>query len=417
MKLTSSALDPALPHAAEGTTRTAVSSKDQWNGNRGVVEPQRIQIGFAFITCGSETKHGSAPNHTTGHRKRKTKRANGTEIKTYGLKTLVVDLGLRRSFRWTFVIADVKQHILGADFLSHFKLLVDLSNRWIVDQVTKLKTIAGIDKTAQLSASTLDKNIPYLDLLSEFPNITKPISFKETPSHSVVHYIETTGLPVFVKARPLQLDCYRRVKEEFQTMMNMEICGPSKSPWASLLHVVPKKDGQSRSCTDYRCLNAVTKPDSRLDTYGITINLSKCAFEKDEIDFLGYEVSTSGISPLEEKVKAIVAYPRPKTIVELCRFPGMLIFYRSHLPKAAEYQAILNKHINGAKKKDKTPIDWTPDDERAFEKCMVSLQSAVTLSHPLADASLGLMTDAFNTAVGAVLQQFVDNSLQPLGLG
>ncbi|GBP69250.1 hypothetical protein EVAR_56794_1 [Eumeta japonica] len=69
---------------------------------------------------------------------------------------------------------------------------------------------------------------------------------------------------------------------------------------------------------------------SRLNTCDITINLSKCAFEKDKIDFLDYEVSTSGISPLEEKVKAIVAYPRPKTIVELRRFLGRLNFYRSH---------------------------------------------------------------------------------------
>ncbi|GBP78797.1 hypothetical protein EVAR_65306_1 [Eumeta japonica] len=79
---------------------------------------------------------------------------------------------------------------------------------------------------------------------------------------------------------------------------------------------------------------------SCLDTYGITINLSKCAFENDKIDFLGYEVSTSGISSLEEKFKAIVAYPRPKSIVELRRFLGMLNFYRSHLRKAVEYQAI-----------------------------------------------------------------------------
>ncbi|GBP37046.1 Retrovirus-related Pol polyprotein from transposon 297 [Eumeta japonica] len=98
---------------------------------------------------------------------------------------------------------------------------------------------------AQPSASTLDKNIPCLDLLSEFPNVTKPISFKETPFYSVAHHIESTGSPVFAKARPLQSDRYRRVKEEFQTMMNMGICRPSKRPWISPLHVVPKKDGQS----------------------------------------------------------------------------------------------------------------------------------------------------------------------------
>lgn len=42
---------------------------------------------------------------------------NGSEIATFGVHSLTPDIGLRRLFPWVFIIADVPQPILGADFL------------------------------------------------------------------------------------------------------------------------------------------------------------------------------------------------------------------------------------------------------------------------------------------------------------
>ncbi|CAK1578432.1 unnamed protein product [Parnassius mnemosyne] len=42
--------------------------------------------------------------------------ANGTEINTYGVVTLELNLGLRRSFKWPFIICDVSKPIIGAIF-------------------------------------------------------------------------------------------------------------------------------------------------------------------------------------------------------------------------------------------------------------------------------------------------------------
>lgn len=42
--------------------------------------------------------------------------ANGTQISTFGTKTLKMYLNLRREFPWSFVIADVSQLIIGFDF-------------------------------------------------------------------------------------------------------------------------------------------------------------------------------------------------------------------------------------------------------------------------------------------------------------
>jgi len=52
--------------------------------------------------------------------------ANGTAITTYDERRLKLNLRLRREFEWTFIIADVQQPILGADFLKHFGLFVDI---------------------------------------------------------------------------------------------------------------------------------------------------------------------------------------------------------------------------------------------------------------------------------------------------
>lgn len=51
---------------------------------------------------------------------------NGSVIHTYGHKGMFLHFGLRRDFLWTFTIAEITTPILGADFLHHYSLLIDL---------------------------------------------------------------------------------------------------------------------------------------------------------------------------------------------------------------------------------------------------------------------------------------------------
>ncbi|KAA3677765.1 uncharacterized protein DEA37_0013764 [Paragonimus westermani] len=62
--------------------------------------------------------------------------ANNSKIVTYGQHLLTVDLGLRRSFPWIFIMADVQHPLI--DVLTKYGLAVDLSRRKLVDSTTTL---------------------------------------------------------------------------------------------------------------------------------------------------------------------------------------------------------------------------------------------------------------------------------------
>ena len=64
--------------------------------------------------------------------------ANGNAIRTFGQRSVAVELGLAKSFEWSFTIADVLKPILGADFLRHYGLLVDLKCKRLMDADTFL---------------------------------------------------------------------------------------------------------------------------------------------------------------------------------------------------------------------------------------------------------------------------------------
>ena len=113
-------------------------------------------------------------------------------------------------FEWPFQLAPVAVPILGADFLKHYNLLLDVSNQRVfsADSPTSPSIVLPTSpdsKPAQFTANLLATPQCITDLLAEFSDVVSSDGFTASkPRHGVTHHLLTQpGPPVFAKARRL----------------------------------------------------------------------------------------------------------------------------------------------------------------------------------------------------------------------
>lgn len=243
--------------------------------------------------------------------------ANSTIIKTYGSTTQTVDLGLRRPYTWQFTIAEVKQPIIGADFLAYHGILPDLKNRRLIDEETLLRVRVKITAEKQAAVATVQEECKIKELLRKYIEITRPTAFKKI-IHHVKHHIVTSGPPMAERPRRLTPEKYMAAKLEFEAMMAQGICRPSSSQWASPLHMVRKSNGEWRPCGDFRKLNSATNVDKYPLPHiqDFTYHLAGCTtFSKIDLMKAYFQI------PMAEEDRHKTAVTTPFGLFEFDRMP------------------------------------------------------------------------------------------------
>ena len=126
-------------------------------------------------------------------------------------------------YTWNFQLAPVSVPLLGADFLQHFNLLVDIKGHCVVHADCPKSVIFRASPGPQpafRSFAFLSAPQHVRKLLEDFPDVLSSHGFAASkPCHGVRHHLLTNpGPPVFAKPQRLDPKKLAATKEKFSAM-------------------------------------------------------------------------------------------------------------------------------------------------------------------------------------------------------
>ena len=342
--------------------------------------------------------------------------------------------------------------------------------------------------------------------------------------HTTAHRIELTPGASPVHCQPYRAGAKAREQEsaEIHRMLQAGVIAPANAEWASPIVMVPKPDGSTRFCVDYRRLNAITVRDSyplprmdecidslgdarifstldcnagywqipvakedipkttftshegifwflrmpfglrnapatfqrfvditlsgltwkvclvylddiivfsrdtaehmehldavlhRLYSAGLSLNLKKCKFFQESVDYLGHVIRPGKLAVAEKNTKALQTARPPTTQSELRSFLGLCNVYRRFISGFAKIASPLNALL----RKGESPQLGVLSKEQlqSFDTLRAKLLNPPILALPRKEGMFTLDTDASNEQIGCCLfQTQPDGANHPVG--
>ena len=135
------------------------------------------------------------------------------------------------------------------------------------------------------------------------------------------------------------------------------------------------------------------------------------------MEFCGHVLGGGTRRPAPGKLSAIEKWETPRTIHELRAFLGFTNYYSIYIHDYASVVARLQDKLKvpreEGKKGSKKRITWEEEDQEAFEEIKARLCSRLVLQRVNPDKPFVLRTDASQYAIGATLEQVIDEDHMP----
>jgi len=154
----------------------------------------------------------------------------------------------------------------------------------------------------------------------------------------------------------------------------------------------------SSSLEEHR--NQLVEVFRRLKSNELQVSLEKCTFMVKELVYLGYRVSTEGVSMVGEKIQAIKDFGIPRNVTEVRSFLGMANYYRKFIRDFSRLAFPLTQLT-----KKSLTFKWTDVENDSFLKLKDAFREEVVLKYPDSNLPFTLFCDASDQALGSVLSQ------------
>jgi len=128
--------------------------------------------------------------------------------------------------------------------------------------------------------------------------------------------------------------------------------------------------------------------------------LRKCEFWLDEVSFLGHVITDGGIAVDPGKVKDVLDWQPPQTMLEIRSFLGLAGYCRRFIENFSKIAKSLTSLLQKGK-----DFKWTDACQDSFEELKKRLTTAPVLVMPDIHKNFDIYCDASRQGLGCVLMQ------------